>query len=119
MKLSELKEILGASLITGRDKLDMEVEAGFGSDLMSDMLFRPTHGVLLLTGLTNIQVLRSSVISGVAAVALVRGKQPNQDMIDQAERHRLPLMTTSFTMFTACGKLYEKGLRGVDEKVRK
>jgi hypothetical protein len=119
MKLNHIKETLGASVFAGHDKLDMFVEAGFGSDLMSDMLSLSTEGALLLTGLTNVQVLRSSVIAGVTAVVLVRGKQPNQEMIDQAVKHDVPLMATPFTMFTACGKLFGQGLRGIEERGRK
>lgn len=119
MKISEIIEILEANLIVGHDKCDLQIEAGFGSDLMSDMLNRATGGVLLLTGLTNIQVIRASVISGVTAVVFVRGKQPCDDIIAQARNHEIPIMTTPFTMFTACGKLYEHGLRGIEDKVTK
>jgi len=116
MKLSKIIEALRAQIIIGHDKLDMDIEAAFGSDLMSDMLNRATEGVLLLTGLTNIQVLRSSVISGVSAIVFVRGKQPNEDIISQAATHGIPLLVTPDTMFTSCGKLYEKGLRGIEDK---
>jgi hypothetical protein len=50
-------------------------------------------------------------------VILVRGKQPDQDMIALAREHALPLLWTPFTMFTACGRLFEQGLRGLGLKV--
>jgi hypothetical protein len=93
-----------------------DIKAGTGSDLMSDMLTGPTSGVLLLTGLNNIQVIRTSVIAGVAAVVLVRGKRPGPEMIAQAREHGLPLLSTGFTMFSACGRLFARGLRGVEKK---
>jgi hypothetical protein len=116
MILSDIKEILRAKVIVGDDKLDIPIKAGAGSDLMSDLLWGPTTDVVLLTGLNNLQVIRSSVISGVAAVALVRGKEPKEDVIAQAREHDIPLLTTPFTMFTACGRLFQKGLRGIDLK---
>ncbi len=116
MKLSEIITILEADLLNGHDKLDMEIVAGFGSDLMSDVLNRATDGVLLLTGLTNVQVIRSAVISATTAVVFVRGKQPCDDIIEQARKHGLPIMVTPFTMFTASGKLYEGGLRGIENR---
>lgn len=116
MRLFEIREALEATVVVGHEKLDTQIGAGFGSDLMSDMLNLPTEGALLLTGLTNIQVLRSSLIAGVAAVILVRGKKPNREMIEQAQKHALPLLTTPYTMFTACGRLFGKGLRGIEEK---
>lgn len=116
MKLSEIKNALKANIIVGEDSQEMDVTYGAASDLMSDLLRVPTQGVILLTGLNNIQVIRSSVIAGVSAVVLVRGKTANGDMVDHAKEHNLPLMSTPFTMFTACGRLFREGLRGVDVK---
>ena len=83
---------------------------------MSDLLTGPTEGVVLLSGLNNLQVIRTSVIAGVTALVIVRGKVPDQEMIAQAREHALPLMSTPFTMFTACGRLFRQGLRGVERK---
>ena len=117
MKLSEIRDILKATLIVGEEKLDMLITTAAGTDLMSDLLRGPTHDVVLLSGLNNLQVIRTSVIAGVTA--LVRGKKPNQEMIEKARSHDLPLLSTPFTMFTACGRLFGKGLRGVDERLPK
>ena len=117
LSLTDIKDLLRAEVIVGEDKLDIPVKAGTASDLMSDMLTGYNDGVVLLTGLCNIQVIRTCVIAGVAAVVLVRGKQPNEEMVNQALKHALPLLSTSFTMFTSCGRLFSKGLRGVEEKV--
>jgi len=119
MKLSDIKTTLKAEVIVGEDKLDIEVSAGTGSDLMSDMLTGPTSGSVLLTGLNNIQVVRTSVIAGVAAVVLVRGKHPSAEMKEHAAEHGLPLLTTPYTMYSACGRLYREGLHGVERRPAK
>lgn len=119
MKLSEIKELLHAQVISGDDILDIEICAGTASDLMSDMLTGPTSGAVLLTGLTNIQVVRTSVIAGVGAVVFVRGKQPTPEMVAVARSHRLPLLSTPFTMYSSCGRLFGRGLRGVELKLPK
>ncbi|MBN1104406.1 MAG: hypothetical protein JXL84_13395 [Deltaproteobacteria bacterium] len=117
MKLSDVKEALKAEVIFGEHKLDMTVRAAAGSDLMSDLLTGPTAGVLLLSGLNNLQVIRTSIIAGIAALVIVRGKRPDQGMISQARDHDLPILSTPFTMYTACGRLFREGLRGVERKV--
>lgn len=119
MKLSEIRDTLKATLIVGEEKLDMHITTGAGTDLMSDLLRGPTNDVVLLSGLNNLQVIRTSVIAGVSALVLVRGKKPDQEMIEKARSHNLPLLSTPLTMFTACGRLFEKGLRGVDERLPK
>ena len=118
MTLSDIQRSLRAKIIVGDDKLDMQVTAGAASDLMSDLLMGPAKtGVVVLSGLCNIQVIRTAVLSGVAALVLVRGKEPDQDMVSHARKHGLPLMSTPFTMFTACGRIFKEGLQGVDHKV--
>ncbi len=114
--MADIRDTLHAQVIVGNDKLDIPVRAGTASDLMSDMLTGPTSGAILLTGLCNIQVIRTSVVAGVVAVVLVRGKRPAAEMVAQAREHELPLLSTPFTMFSACGRLFGKGLRGVEQK---
>lgn len=116
LKLADIKELLHAEVIVGEDKLDIPVNAGTASDLMSDMLTGQNSGVVMLTGLCNVQTIRTSVIAGVAAVVLVRGKEPTPEIIAQAREHGVPLLSTSFTMFTSCGRLFAKGLGGVEGK---
>ena len=117
LKLKDIKHLLRAQIYVGEDKLDMPIKTGAASDLMSDMLTGRDSGAILLTGLCNVQVIRTSVIAGVLAVVLVRGKQPTEEIITQAREHGLPLLSTPFTMFSSCGRLFSKGLRGVEEKI--
>jgi hypothetical protein len=119
VKLSDVKELLKADVVFGDHKLEMSVETGAASDLMSDLLTGPTASALLLSGLNNLQVVRTCIISGVSAIVLVRGKRPDAEMIRQAKEHDLPLLSTPLTLFTACGRLYRGGLRGVELKTRR
>ncbi len=113
MKLSEIRDVLEGSVLVGEDKLDVEVTGGAASDLMSDLLRNPKEGALLLTGLTSIQVIRTSVIAGIGAVVFVRGKHPDPDMVAQARGHGLPLLSTPLNMYSSCGRLYNKGLKSI------
>ena len=114
IKLGDIMETLRAKIIVGQDKLDLPVKTGCASDLMSDMLRGPTNGSVLLTGLNNIQVIRTSVIAGVVAVILIRDKKPAPEIVSLASEHGLPVLSTPFTMFSSCGRLFNMGLRGVE-----
>jgi len=117
VRLQEVKEILDAEFIVGEDQLDMEVRAAFGADLMSDVLAFAKPGSLLLTGLINPQVVRTSDVLDIAAIIMVRGKYPLPETIRLAEELRIPLLTTKFILFEAVGRLYAKGIVGCIEKV--
>ena len=118
MKLSEVQEILSAEVIIGHDKLDMEVKTAFGADLMSDVLAFAKAGSLLLTGLTNTQVIRIANVLDIAAIVLVRGKKPPAETLSLAKDLKIPILTTKYILFETAGILYTKGIVGCLKKVQ-
>ena len=117
MKLREIKEILNADVIVGEEKLDIEVKTAFGADLMSDVLAFAKAGSLLLTGLTNAQVVRTANVLDIAAIILVRGKKPPPETVSMANNLQIPILTTKYILFETAGRLYAKGIVGCLEKV--
>ena len=114
MKLSEIKEILKAKVLTGEERLDQTVVAAGGADLMDDVLSAVAEGGALLTGLTTEKVLRTAKIAGVTLIVFVRGKEPADNVLQLARSYELPVMSTKYSLFVACGRLYMNGLRGLD-----
>ncbi|MHC4426107.1 MAG: DRTGG domain-containing protein [Planctomycetota bacterium] len=116
MKLKDIERILGAEIIAGADLLARDVEMVCGSDLMSDVLAFVKSESLLLTGLTNPQVVRTAEMADLGAICFVRGKKPDQETIEMAESKNIPLLTTPLPMFESCGRLYREGIRGCSER---
>ena len=116
MDLRDVKELLQARVLTGEGLLDRKVETCCGSDLMSDVLAFTKRSTLLCTGLTNLQVIRTADMTDLCGVILVRGKLPGEDMLKEAAQNKLPIMSTEYTLFEACGILYSNGLRGCSRK---
>ncbi len=114
MKLSELANNLDASLLSGEERLDIEIDKVGASDLMSDILAALSERGILLTGLTTIQAIKTAVISGVTAIVFVRDKKPDSDVVALAEMHGIPLLSTPCSMLVACGRLYSAGLTGLN-----
>jgi predicted transcriptional regulator len=114
MKLSEVKETLKATVIVGENDLDKEVVAAGSADLMDDILAALAEGSVLLTGVTNEQVLRTAKVAGVGAIVFVRGKDPGERIIEMAKSFNVPLLQTHYSMFVASGRLYMNGMRGLD-----
>ena len=112
MKLSEVKDILDAKVFAGEDMMDMEVNSACGSDLMSDVLAFVKDRALLLTGLINPQVIRTAEMMDITAIVFVRGKMPDQSIIDMAEAKDMVLMSTEQPLYIAAGMLYTNGLVG-------
>ncbi len=116
MTITQITELLNAEVISehGADKL--EIKFAKASDLMSDVLAfsKPFSepNTLLITGLTNKQVVRTCEIAGVAAIVFVRGKNPSAETIELAKQCGIPLLTTKLKMYEACGTLYTNGVKG-------
>ncbi len=117
MTLDEVRKVLNATVLVGEDKMHVEVTTAFASDLMSDVLAFAKEGSLLLTGITNPQVIRTAEILDLLGIVFVRGKVPDKDTIALAKHIDFPLLSTKYILFEACGKLYKYGIIGCIEKV--
>lgn len=114
MKISEITEILKARILVGEDLQSTVISGGGAADLMDDVLAAAAKGCALLTGVTTVEVIQTAKIVQVAAVVIVRGKTPPEDMIELAKTYNIPLLLTDYSLFVACGRLYMNGIRGLD-----
>jgi len=112
MNLAEIQKILEAKAFWEENLESREVLSCFGCDLMSDCLAYAKPKGLMLTGLCNSQVIRTAEILEVQGIVFVRGKQPDQEMVDMAKQRGIPLLSTHKLMFDSCGLLFAAGLRG-------
>ena len=110
MKLSRVIELIEGKPISKDPALDLEVQMGCGADLMSDVLAFTHEGTLLMSGLTNPQVVRTAEMAGITAIVFVRGKIPPPETVALAEEKGIPLLASKFTMFETCGRLFAGGL---------
>lgn len=112
MKLSQVRDLLDAIVLSGESHLDDEVHTGFGCDLMSDVLCFAKEDAILITGLVNKQVLNTADMANMNSIIFVRNKMPNQEMIDIAKERNILVMSTKYILFECCGILYKNGLEG-------
>ena len=116
MKIHRIKEIVNGEMICGDKFLNREVNMACGCDLMSDVLsFIKSEKTMLLTGLTKPQVIYTADAVNIKAICFVRGKQPEEDVIELANELGIPLFYTKLPMFESCGRLYKEGLKGCSE----
>ena len=112
MQLSEVRRILSAEVLCGADRLEEEVSCACGSDFLSDVLAFVHEQNLLLTGMVNLQVIRTVEMTDIKCVVFVRGKRPGEDIVRMAEERGIVVMASPERLYTACGLLYSHGLRG-------
>lgn len=110
MKIQQIQELTGAVVACGGDKLGNEVQCAFASDLMSDVLTLDCNEVILITGLCNLQTIRTAEMADVNCILFVRGKKVTPDMLQLASENDMILLETDHSMYHTVGELYCKGL---------
>lgn len=116
MTIRELIPLLNAKVLCGEENLDQEVRSACGSDLMSDVLAFVKDKAVLITGLTNVHVMRTAEMLDIHCVVFARGKLPPQEVLEEAEELGIVVLATSYTNYTTCGLMYEAGIRGTNER---
>ena len=117
MTLEEMKDILGAEVVVGTDCMDIEIRDAFAADLLSDVLAFAKEGTILITGITNPQVVRTAEMLELVGIVFVRGKKPDTETMKLAQIKKVPLLSTRYIMFETCGRLFKNGLSGCVERV--
>jgi hypothetical protein len=93
--------------------MDYAVDAAFASDLMSDVLTLKDDHVLLITGLTNTQTIRTAEMSDIHCVVFARNKKVSEEMLELARENDMIVLECRYSVFKTCGLLFTAGLSPV------
>lgn len=115
MKISTIRDLLGAKVVCGEESLNRDIYSACGSDMMSDVLAYVKDQAVLLTGLVNSQVIRTAEMMDMICIVFVRSKNPTPEMVELANESGIVLLSTEKRMYETCGILYKNGLAGNGE----
>ncbi|TKG96160.1 hypothetical protein EYV94_06850 [Puteibacter caeruleilacunae] len=113
MKINEVAKSLEAKIVCGEHRQEEVIEKGFSSDLMSDVLRIDTEHLLLITGMANLQTIRTAEMADISYILFVRNKQISDEMLELAKENDLVLLRCPYSLFRASGLLFEAGLKPV------
>lgn len=107
MKVCDIKEKLNLTLFCGSKGLDREVQSGYVSDLLSDVMGNATEGAVWVTLQTHKNIMAVASLKDLAAVILVKGCHPDEATITQSEEEGIPVLGTTLETFELAGRLYQ------------
>lgn len=113
MTPDDIIKLLDANCICGEQHLQRTVKHAFAADLMSDVLRLNTEDLLLITGMANLQVIRTAEMSDIPFILFVRGKSITPEMEELARLNEIVILQCKQSMFRVCGELYKAGLTPV------
>jgi hypothetical protein len=97
MTLKEIAEILEGEILCTGDNEDLEITSACGSDLMSDVMAFVKNSAMLLTGLLNMQVIRTAEMMDMRLIVFKgRGQIKMPDIVQLYAVFFLPRRICSF-----------------------
>ena len=111
MTISDIAKRVDGRIVCSEEKSKEEVEFAFSSDLMSDVLKVERENVLLITGLANLQAIRTSEMSEINCIVFARDKKIGNDIIELARENGMVLIESPFSVFRISGELYSAGIK--------
>jgi len=106
MKVSEMIEKFALKVFSGNSGLENEIDGGYVSDLLSDVMGHASENQVWITLQTHQNVIAIASLKDLAAVILVKGLQPAVDTIQRSDEEGIPLLGTEMEAFEIAGKLY-------------
>ena len=113
MIIKDIAGLINGNIICCRERESTEIEFAFASDLMSDVLTIEKDKLVLITGLSNLQVIRTSEMSDISCVIFARAKKVNNEIIALATEMNISLIESPYSVFRISGLLYEAGIKPV------
>ncbi len=113
MTVKQIVEILDAKVICGQDNLNHLLDIAFASDLMSDVLTLKDDNVLLITGLANMQTIRTAEMSDIHCIVFARNKKVSPEMEELARENNMVVLECRYSVFKTCGLLYQAGVSAI------
>lgn len=114
MRLDRIVEELGLTRLTPDvvGEQDVDIERGYASDLLSDVLAHAPEGGILVTLQVHLNVVAVATHAGLAAVVFAAGRKPEQEVVTRAAREGLALYSSPDDTFDIVGRLYALGIKG-------
>ncbi len=107
MKVSDIVNKLGLTVVSGEKGLDKEVKGAYVSDLLSDVMGNAEEGQIWITLQVHQNVMAIASLKDLAALILVKGFQANANTIEHSNDEQIPILSTNLSTYEITGKLYE------------
>ena len=112
MRIEEIARITHSRVLCGKD-LHPPITKAFASDLMSDVLTLETDQTLLITGLANVQAVRTAEMSDISCILFARNKRVSEEMVRLGRENDMVILQTPYSVFYTSGLLYQAGIKPI------
>ena len=106
MTVNEIVDALKLEVFSGKQGLNNEINGGYTSDLLSDVMGHANEGNVWITLQTHKNIMAIASLKDLAAIILVKGFKPDRDTMEKSEEDGIPILGTELQTFQVNGKVY-------------
>ena len=106
MKLNQIIKELNLEARVAVNNLDAEVNNGYVSDLLSDVLANSNENDLWITLQIHPNIVAIASIKGLPGIVIINGREPEEETVKKAEEENISIMVSTMSAFELSGKLY-------------
>ena len=117
MKLLEIVDKLNLEFRGKVNKIDYDINKGYSSDLLSDVIANSKEGDLWITLQIHPNIVAVASMKGLSGIVIINGREPEEETIKKAEEENIPIMVSKLSAFELIGKLYILGISGIRNNV--
>lgn len=110
MKLKDLVEQLSLDVLVGKDLLNRDVNGGYASDMLSDVLANAGKGNIWVTMQIHPNVVAVASTTDLSGIIIVNGRKPETETLRKAEQKKIPIMVSAWSTYKVVGRLHELGV---------
>jgi predicted transcriptional regulator len=108
MKVAEIVKSLNLKVYSGESGLSNNIDGGYVSDLLSDVMGHADAGSVWVTLQNHKNVMAIASLKEVAAIILVKGIKPEDDTAEQSNQEGIPILGTDMETYEIVGRLYQE-----------
>lgn len=112
MKLEEIVEKFDLEVVSGESNLNRDVEHGYVSDLMSDVIANAQEGDIWITLQVHVNIVAVASMKELSGIILIGGRHPEEPTLEKAKAENMPILISGLSAFEMAGRLYAAGIIG-------
>ncbi len=110
MKVRELVQQAELEVKAAAGQLETEITGGHSGDLLSATMANAKEGNVWVTWHVHPNIVAAALVVKLAAIILVRGREPEEETIQKAEQEGVPILVSKLPAFEIIGRLHGMGI---------
>lgn len=107
MRITDIIKRLDLKVLSGGEDLSVQVNGGYVSDLLSDVMGNAREGQIWITLQTHQNIIAVASLKDLAAIIIVKGLSPESETIEKSNSENIPVLSTDLDTFNIAGRLFE------------